>query len=148
MEIKKKYMYILWKIKLRKTIDKKKLKNKFWKKNFEKKNVSQNKSVRHYLCLASSPGQERGERESVIKKSAYANCASALIWNGQFRARNFNEVGRKKSFSLHMHAKPSFAHRLETAKMASSRTSAQNNDPRAQKMALGSKIIALGWNVF
>ena len=32
-----------------------------------------------------------------------------------------------------MHAKPSFAHRLQTAKMASSRTSAQNNGPRAQK---------------
>ena len=36
-------------------------------------------------------------------------------------------------FSLHMHAKASFAHHLQTAKMASSRTSAQNNDPRAQK---------------
>ena len=36
-------------------------------------------------------------------------------------------------FSLHMHAKPSFAQRLQTAKMASSRTSAQNNRPRAQK---------------
>ena len=36
-------------------------------------------------------------------------------------------------FSLHMHAKPSFAHRLQTAKMASSRTSTQNNGPRAQK---------------
>ena len=35
-------------------------------------------------------------------------------------------------FSLHMHAKPSFAHRLQTAKMASPRTSAQNNGPRAQ----------------
>ena len=30
-----------------------------------------------------------------------------------------------------MHAKSSFAHCLQTAKMASSRTSAQNNDPRA-----------------
>ena len=38
----------------------------------------------------------------------------------------------EKVLSLHMHAKPSFAHRLQTAKMASSRTSAQNNDPRAQ----------------
>ena len=47
-------------------------------------------------------------------------------------------------FSLHMHAKPSFAHRLQTAKMPSSRTSAQNNGPRAQKMALGCKVIALG----
>ena len=36
-------------------------------------------------------------------------------------------------FSLHMHAKPSFAHRLQTAQMASSRTSAQNNGLRAQK---------------
>ena len=50
----------------------------------------------------------------------------------------------ENTFSLHMHAKPSFAHRLQTAKMASSRTSAQNNDPRAQKMALACKIIALG----
>ena len=33
--------------------------------------------------------------------------------------------------SSHMHAKPSFAHRLQIAKMASSRTSAQNNWPRA-----------------
>ena len=32
-----------------------------------------------------------------------------------------------------MHEKPSFAHRLQIAKMASSRTSAQNNGPRAQK---------------
>ena len=40
-----------------------------------------------------------------------------------------------------MHAKPSFAHRLQTA---SSRTNAQNNGLRAQKMALGCKIIALG----
>ena len=47
-------------------------------------------------------------------------------------------------FPLHMHAKPSFAHRLQTAKIASSRTSAQNNGPRAQKMVLGCKIIALG----
>ena len=37
------------------------------------------------------------------------------------------------SFSLHMHAKPSFAHRLQTAKMAFSRTSGKNNGPRAQK---------------
>ena len=42
-------------------------------------------------------------------------------------------VHRKKKLSLHMHAKPSFAHRLQTAKMASSRTRAQNNGPRAQK---------------
>ena len=39
----------------------------------------------------------------------------------------------KYIFSLHMHAKHSFAHRLQTAKMASSRTSAQNNGPRARK---------------
>ena len=39
----------------------------------------------------------------------------------------------KIPFSLHMHAKPSFAHRLQAAKMASSRTRAQNTDPRAQK---------------
>ena len=31
-----------------------------------------------------------------------------------------------------MHAKSSFAHRLQAAKMASFRTSAQNNSPRAQ----------------
>ena len=37
------------------------------------------------------------------------------------------------TFSLHMYAKPSFAHRLQTAKIASSRTSAQNNGPIAQK---------------
>ena len=41
-------------------------------------------------------------------------------------------VCTKMIFPLHMHAKPSFAHRLQTAKMASSRTSAQNNDPSAQ----------------
>ena len=47
-----------------------------------------------------------------------------------------------------MHAKPSFARRLQTAKMASSRTSAQNNGPRAQKkMALGCKINALGCKI-
>ena len=32
-----------------------------------------------------------------------------------------------------MHAKPSSAHHLQTAKMAFSRTSVQNNGPRAQK---------------
>ena len=32
-----------------------------------------------------------------------------------------------------MDTKPSFAHRLQATKMASSRTSAQNNGPRAQK---------------
>ena len=37
-----------------------------------------------------------------------------------------------KCFSSHIHAKPLFAHRLQAAKMASSRTSAQNNGPRAQ----------------
>ena len=42
----------------------------------------------------------------------------------------------KKVFSLHVHAKPSFAHRLQTAIMASSRTSAQNNSPRAQNILL------------
>ena len=31
-----------------------------------------------------------------------------------------------------MRAKPSFAHRLQTAKMVSSRTSAQNNGPWVQ----------------
>ena len=36
------------------------------------------------------------------------------------------------TFSLLMYAKPSFAHRLQTAEMTSSRTSAQNNGPRAQ----------------
>ena len=35
-------------------------------------------------------------------------------------------------FSLHMHAKPSFTQRLQAGKMASSRTNAQNNSPRAQ----------------
>ena len=50
----------------------------------------------------------------------------------------------KRHFSLHMHAKPSFGHRLQAAKMASSRISAQNNGPRAQKNGLGCKIIALG----
>ena len=38
-----------------------------------------------------------------------------------------------------MHAKPSFAHRLEAAKMASFRTSAQNNGPRAQNNANAKK---------
>ena len=51
-------------------------------------------------------------------------------------------------FSSHMHPKPTFAHRLQAAKMASSRTSAQNNGPRAQEIALGCKIIAFGWDVF
>ena len=54
-----------------------------------------------------------------------------------------------------MHAKPSFAHRLQTAKMAFSRTSAQNNGPRMQKKwPLGVKQSPLGetcfnraWNV-
>ena len=41
--------------------------------------------------------------------------------------------GARNFYSLHMHAKPSFAHRLQTAKMASPCTSAQNNGPRARK---------------
>ena len=54
----------------------------------------------------------------------------------------------EKTFSLHMHAKPSFAHRFQTAKMASSRTSAQNNGPRAQKRPLGVKLSPLGVTCF
>ena len=45
----------------------------------------------------------------------------------------FFRYRKQNYFSLHMHAKPSFAYRLQTAKMASSHTSAQNNGPRAQK---------------
>ena len=45
------------------------------------------------------------------------------------KARVLHACVKKKIFSLQMHAKPSFAHRLQTAKMASSRTSAQNNGP-------------------
>ena len=37
-----------------------------------------------------------------------------------------------KLFPLHMYAKILFAHRLETAKMAYFRTTAKNNDPKAQ----------------
>ena len=44
-------------------------------------------------------------------------------------------------FPLHMHAKPSFAHPLQAAKMVSSRISAQNNGPRTQKMALGCQVF-------
>ena len=44
----------------------------------------------------------------------------------------FNWEHSNYYFSLHMHAKPSFAYRLQAAKMASSYTSAQNNGPRAQ----------------
>ena len=39
-------------------------------------------------------------------------------------------------FSLHMHAKPSIAHHLQTPKMATFRPSAQNNGPRVQKNSL------------
>ena len=58
-----------------------------------------------------------------------------LPGSGTFYGVNssFYCLGSKNYFSLHMHAKPLFAHRLQTAKMASSRTSAQNNGPRAQK---------------
>ena len=52
------------------------------------------------------------------------------------REKPFCPLVSKYISSLHMHAKPSFAHRLQTAKMASSRTSAQNNGPRAQKNGL------------
>ena len=44
---------------------------------------------------------------------------------------NFS-LQEKNDFSLRMHAKPSFAHHLQTAKMAPSHTSTQNNGPRAQ----------------
>ena len=39
------------------------------------------------------------------------------------------EKNDKYSISLQMHAKPSFVHRLQTGKIASSGTSAQNNGP-------------------
>ena len=84
-----------------------------------------------------------------------ANGKPFVIYNWhEWRANNHSLFQRdmngewKIIFSLHMHAKPSFAHRLQTGKMASSRTSAQINGPRARKMVLGFKIIALGWNVF
>ena len=50
--------------------------------------------------------------------------------NTEIRKKSGNEF--EKKFSLHMHAKPSFAYRLQTPKIASSRTSAQNNGLRAQ----------------
>ena len=43
--------------------------------------------------------------------------------------RSLQHAWLDKCFSLHMHAKASFAHRLQTAKISSSRSSAQNNDP-------------------
>ena len=43
-----------------------------------------------------------------------------------------------------MHAKPSFAHRLQIAKMASSHTSAKKMALERKKVALGCKIIAFG----
>ena len=39
---------------------------------------------------------------------------------------------RNMFFSLKIHRKPSYAHNLKTGKMASSRTSAQNNGPSTQ----------------
>ena len=43
-----------------------------------------------------------------------------------------------------MHAKPSFAHRLKTAKMASSLTSAQNNGSWVQSLLLEHKMFMRG----
>ena len=40
-----------------------------------------------------------------------------------------------------MHAKPSFAYRLQTAKMTSFRTSAQNSGPRVQNVLLERKMF-------
>ena len=40
-----------------------------------------------------------------------------------------------------MHAKPSFAHRLQTAEMSSYRTSAQNNCPWVQSVLLKRKML-------
>ena len=42
-----------------------------------------------------------------------------------------------------MHAKPSFVHRLQAAKTASSRTSAQSNGPRAQNNGLRVSSVSL-----
>ena len=54
---------------------------------------------------------------------------------------DMNRVRRSNSFSLHRHAKPSFAHRLQTAKIAFFRTSVQN-------MALGRKVFKLSVKCF
>ena len=51
----------------------------------------------------------------------------------QFKYSLHSSVLRNKyTFSLHMNAKPAFPHRLQTAKMFSSRTSVQNNGPSVQ----------------
>ena len=47
-----------------------------------------------------------------------------------------------------MHAKPSFAHRLQAAKMPSSRTSVQENGPRAQNNGLWGPLFCGGEGVF
>ena len=50
-------------------------------------------------------------------------------------------LSSEHTISLHMHAKLSFAHRLQTAKIASSRTSAQNNGFWVQSVLLERKMI-------
>ena len=47
----------------------------------------------------------------------------------EYSAKKYEKNG-KITFSLHVHAKSSFAYRLQTA---SSHNSAQNNGPRAQR---------------
>ena len=45
------------------------------------------------------------------------------------------------NFSLHMHAEPLFAHRLQEVEIASSRTIAQNNVSWVQIVLLERKIL-------
>ena len=79
--------------------------------------------------------------ENLSMKKLYSKWVPRLLTVEQRKQQRIHDsecclklfTRNKKDFSLPMHAKPSFAHRLQIAKMASSRTSAQNNGPRARK---------------
>ena len=92
----------------------------------------------HFRCLSANPVY-----------CVYQDWVQTWI---RIRIRNVNRIMRmfllpsvcKICFSLHMHAKPSFAHRLQTVKMASSRTSTQNNGPEAHnRSVVGFKLYLI-----
>ena len=71
-------------------------------------------------------------KEGSVRQIALAiNLEKTTIQRYVNKYEKLPNDGKKDVFLTHA-CKPSFAHHLQTAKMASSRTSAQNNGPRAQ----------------
>ena len=83
------------------------------------------------MCARSFLCEEAKIKQRTSLKKELCEIGEEAIWESQF-----------PSFFLYTcMQKPSFAHRLQAAKMASSRTSAQNNGPRAQSNGFGSQAF-------